>query len=89
MINKPLTVMTYEINPFYESDLKIEIEELFSYLTKRERAVLEMYFGLSDEEPHTLKELGEIFDLRPERVRQIKLKAIKNLHGHINVLDLL
>jgi len=81
--------MTYEINPFYESDLKIEIEELLSQLTKRERTILEMYFGLSDEEPHTLKELGDIFDLRAEKVRLIKLKAIKKLQGHIHVLDLI
>jgi RNA polymerase primary sigma factor len=81
--------MTYEINPFYESDLKIEIDTLLSKLTKRESKILELYFGLNDNYSHTYEEIGDVFDLTRERVRLIKIKAISKLNGYINVLDLI
>jgi len=51
--------------------------------------ILEMLFGLNGHYPHTLEEIGIELDLIRERVRQIKVKAIKKLKGHINVLDLI
>ena len=38
-----------------------------------------LYFGLGDQHPMTLEEIGETFDLTRERVRQIKEKAIRRL----------
>ena len=74
---------------FEEEDRLIEVETLLSELTQRERVILEMSFGLNGHYPHTLEEIGEELDLVRERVRQIKVKAIKKLKGHINVLDLI
>jgi len=50
-------------------------------LSTREKDVLEMYYGINRENPLTLTEIGEEFDLTRERVRQIKAKAIQRL-GH-------
>jgi RNA polymerase primary sigma factor len=59
--------------------LKIEIERALGRLTKREADVVKLYFGLGQEHPLTLEEIGERFGLTRERVRQIKEKAIKRL----------
>lgn len=62
-----------------EESLKIEIEMILKGLTKREAEVIRLYFGLGQEHPLTLEEIGERFHLTRERVRQIKEKAIKRL----------
>ncbi len=48
-------------------------------LPERERRVLELRFGLKDDQPKTLREIGEILDLSRERVRQIESRAINKL----------
>ena len=45
----------------------------------REATVLRMRFGLNDEEPKTLKEIGECLGLTRERVRQIESEALAKL----------
>ncbi len=62
-----------------EESLKIEIEMILKGLTNREADVIRLYFGLGQEHPLTLEEIGEQFHLTRERVRQIKEKAIKRL----------
>jgi len=62
-----------------DDSLKIEVERALSTLTKREAEVVKLYFGLGREHPLTLEEIGELFNLTRERVRQIKEKAIKRL----------
>ncbi len=59
--------------------LRTEIERALETLTPREAAVIRLYFGLGDQHPMTLEEIGETFDLTRERVRQIKEKAIRRL----------
>jgi len=59
--------------------LRVEIERALETLTPREGDVVRLYFGLGDESPMTLEEIGETFDLTRERVRQIKEKAIRRL----------
>ncbi|HOJ17755.1 MAG TPA: sigma-70 family RNA polymerase sigma factor [Ignavibacteriaceae bacterium] len=59
--------------------LKQEIRRALSTLTERESEVIKLYFGLEDEHPLTLEEIGEKFNLTRERVRQIKEKAIRRL----------
>ena len=59
--------------------LKIEIERALETLTPREADVIRLYFGLGNQHPMTLEEIGETFDLTRERVRQIKEKAIRRL----------
>ncbi len=59
--------------------LKIEIQRALNTLSSRERDVLKLYYGLDQENPLTLEEIGEKFKLTRERVRQIKEKAIRRL----------
>jgi RNA polymerase primary sigma factor len=60
-----------------KEDVKLSLETL----TKRERTVIEMYYGINRDTALTLNEIGEVFNLTRERVRQIKAKAIQRL-GH-------
>ena len=59
--------------------LRREVERALTTLTMREADVLRLYFGLAGEQPMTLEEIGDRFDLTRERVRQIKEKAIRRL----------
>lgn len=59
--------------------LRAEIERSLSTLKLREADVIRLYFGLGDQPPMTLAEIGLRFDLTRERVRQIKEKGIRKL----------
>jgi RNA polymerase primary sigma factor len=59
--------------------LRTEIERALETLTPREADVVRLYFGLGNQHPMTLEEIGETFELTRERVRQIKEKAIRRL----------
>lgn len=59
--------------------LLLEIERSLHTLTTREADVVRLYFGLSGEHPLTLEEIGGVFDLTRERVRQIKEKALRRM----------
>ncbi len=61
--------------------MKEDVSGSLSKLAERERAVIEMYYGINRESALTLNEIGEEFCLTRERVRQIKAKAIQRL-GH-------
>jgi RNA polymerase primary sigma factor len=62
-----------------QESLRTEVERSLETLTPREADVVRLYFGLGDQHPMTLEEIGETFDLTRERVRQIKEKAIRRL----------
>jgi RNA polymerase primary sigma factor len=64
--------------------LKEQLHSILTSLSERERAVLEMRFGLKDGESHTLEEVGRAFGVTRERVRQIESKALRKLRhpGH-------
>ena len=59
--------------------LKEQIRGALSVLNAREREVLEMRFGLSDGQEHTLEEVGKHFGVTRERIRQIEAKALRKL----------
>ncbi len=59
--------------------LRCEIERSLSTLSAREADILKLYYGLNGEPPYSLEEIGKLFNLTRERVRQIKEKAIKRL----------
>lgn len=61
--------------------LKEEVERALSKLDAREAEVIRLYFGFGTDEPLTLEEIGERFNLTRERVRQIKEKAIRRLRN--------
>ncbi len=64
-------------------DLK-QVMFLLEKMDKREATVLRMRFGLDDEEPKTLKEIGECLGLTRERVRQIESEALAKLGEDLN-----
>jgi len=66
-------------NTLISESLKIELDRALSTLTTREAEVVKLYFGLGQETPLTLEEIGERFQLTRERVRQIKEKALRRL----------
>ncbi len=65
------------------SDLKAQIEKALSGLTIKEQMVIRKRFGLGEDPPHTLEEVGQEFDVTRERIRQIEAKAIRKLKNPI------
>lgn len=59
--------------------LREELTEVLSTLTPREESVLRLRFGLDDGRPRTLEEVGTVFDVTRERIRQIEAKALRKL----------
>ncbi|MDD5924248.1 MAG: RNA polymerase sigma factor RpoD [Clostridia bacterium] len=59
--------------------LKEQLDEVLSTLTPREAKVLRLRFGLVDGHPHTLEEVGKVFNVTRERIRQIEAKALRKL----------
>ena len=73
--------MTSE-NPFEVTEghlLKERLGEILNTLTDRERQVVDFRFGLSDGYSRTLEEVGRLFNVTRERIRQIEAKALRKL----------
>lgn len=60
-------------------NLKEKINEVLTCLTNQEQEVIRLRFGLDDNIPKTLDEIGKVFGLTRERIRQIESKALKKL----------
>jgi RNA polymerase primary sigma factor len=67
-----------------EQSLKDEVKQGLSILNIREVEVLSAYYGLEGQKPLTLEEIGEMYGLTRERVRQIKERAIRRLRKSYN-----
>lgn len=61
-----------------------EVQEGLQILSPREVEVLSAYYGLEGRKPMTLEEIGELYNLTRERVRQIKERAIRRLRKSYN-----
>lgn len=59
--------------------LKEQLSEVLDTLTEREQKVLRLRFGLDDGRARTLEEVGTVFDVTRERIRQIEAKALRKL----------
>jgi RNA polymerase primary sigma factor len=68
--------------------LRDQIREVLTDLTERERKILAMRFGLDDNIPHTLEEVGKVFGVTRERIRQIEAKALDKIRGHDSIKKL-
>lgn len=66
--------------------LQIEIDSILKTLATREAKVIKLFYGLGKQDAMSLTEIGETFDLTRERVRQIKVKAIKKIKNKSNTL---
>jgi RNA polymerase primary sigma factor len=63
----------------YDHALKDSVESALSSLKEREAKILRLYFGLDDQQPMTLEEIGTLMSITRERVRQIKQRALIRL----------
>jgi RNA polymerase primary sigma factor len=73
---------TTQLSPYEETSkelLRESIEEVLGSLDEREMKVLSLRFGLMGETPKTLEEVGKIFNVTRERIRQIEAKALRKL----------
>ena len=68
--------------------LKDRIESLLKTLTYREREIIRLRYGLTDGYTYTLEEVGRIFRVTRERVRQIEAKAVKKLQHPVRARQL-
>jgi len=67
------------IDTAIDESLREQIEQALETLTDREKTVLKMRFGLDMDSEHTLEEVGRVFHVTRERIRQIEAKALKKL----------
>ena len=61
------------------SEMKELLDDLLGMLTERQRQVLRLHFGMEDGNCHSLEEIGTIFGISKERVRQIERQAMERL----------
>jgi len=61
--------------------LKEDINEALNQLSEKEKDIIEHRFGLNNKYQMSLKEIGEIYNLTKERIRQIEKRAIQKLHN--------
>ncbi|UZE93237.1 MAG: sigma-70 family RNA polymerase sigma factor [Candidatus Nealsonbacteria bacterium] len=62
--------------------LRERLKEILVDLTPREQKILSMRFGLEDGITHTLEEVGQVFGVTRERIRQIEAKALEKIRQH-------
>ena len=67
------------IHEVEQKNLREKIDEILKSLGDQEQRVLRMRFGLDDDIPKTLEEIGKVFGVTRERIRQIEAKAIRKL----------
>lgn len=60
-------------------ELKVTVNEVLKTLTSKEIRIIKMHMGLLDSDEHTLEEIGSVYGVTRERIRQIKAKALRKL----------
>ena len=71
-----------------KSKYKEELDKVLSALNIREEKVIRLRYGLVDGKQHTLEEVGKVFDVTRERIRQIEAKALRKLRHPIRKREL-
>ncbi len=71
-----------------DSSLKSSVHALLSTLSEKERNIIEMRFGLNGKKPMSLKEIGEVYGLTKERIRQIEKRTLEKLRVSSEERDL-
>ena len=63
----------------YQNMLRERVDQVLATLSPREARILRLRFGLDQDRPYTLEEVGQKFGLTRERIRQIEGKALRHL----------
>ncbi len=71
-----------------EEALKASVNKILDTLPERERTIIELRFGLNNKKPMSLKEVGELYNLTKERIRQIEKKVLLQLANDKEVQEL-
>ncbi len=77
----PVTAVTHEM-------LKDKIDKVLQTLTYREREIIKLRYGIGDGYTYTLEEVGRLFNVTRERVRQIEAKAVRKLQHPVRARKL-
>lgn len=80
----PINTVPGNDSPPPDQDLRMEsldreVKNAFALLDRREARILKLYFGIDYDYPHTLGQIGKMFNITRERVRQIKEEALEKL----------
>ena len=62
-----------------DANLRDQVQEVLSTLTPREEKVIRMRYGIGEKSNYSLEEIGSMFNLTRERIRQIEIKALRKL----------
>lgn len=80
VLNNP-NALSADMEVAHNESLRDEIDRSLSTLTDRQKEVLKLFFGIGVDNPLSLEDIGDMFGLTRERVRQIKDKAITKLRS--------
>jgi RNA polymerase primary sigma factor len=69
------------VDAVIESNVRDETAGILKTLSPKEEKVIRLRFGIGCEREHTLEEIGQEFDVTPERIRQIEEKALRQLRA--------
>lgn len=64
-----------------KDSLRMDIEMVLKTLPSREREIIRLNYGIGERNPMSLSQIGELFDITRERVRQIRAKALRILQN--------
>ncbi len=71
-----------------DKHLKKDINKVLRTLSERESEIIQYRFGLNNKERHSLRELGDFYNVTKERIRQIEKEALRKLRQNPEVLEL-
>ena len=83
--NSRFQIPIEECEDIHASDLaikrlvRLEVNEILGGMNEKEAEILSLYFGIDRDRRYTLEEIGGIYDISKERVRQIREKALASL----------
>jgi RNA polymerase primary sigma factor len=64
-----------------KESLRTDIEMVLKTLPSRESEIIRLYYGIGERNPMSLSQIGKLFDITRERVRQIRTKALRILQN--------